>query len=89
MIKFRTRYDARIEEIEVIRETAQSVYFASDWACYSNGRREAKRTANGYNYFDTWAEAKAFLVYREQSAIRNLKQQIADHEETLRKIEED
>ena len=62
MKKFRTCRDAWIEEVEILRETAQSVYFASDWACYYNGRPEAKRSDHGYNYFDTWREAKAFLI---------------------------
>ena len=62
MKKFRTCRDAWIEEVEILRETAQSVYFASDWVCYYNGRPEAKRSDHGYNYFDTWREAKAFLI---------------------------
>lgn len=80
MKKFRTWYDARIEEVEIIRESAKFV-------TESDGQRWAKRNPDFRNYFDTWAEAKAFLIDREQSNIRGLKQQLAIHEETLKKIE--
>jgi len=60
MKKFRTWYNSEIDEVEVIRETAKYVILASD------GRRWAKRTEDYYNFFDTWQEAKTFLI--EQTA---------------------
>lgn len=88
MKKFRTWYDTRIDEVEVIHETAMYVSVREMIANKPYEHSDAKRSEDGYNYFDTWAEAKAFLIDREQTTIRDLKRQIAYHEERLRKIEE-
>jgi hypothetical protein len=80
MIKFRTWYDTRIEEIEVVRETAKFVTEV-------DGQRWTKRS-DSRNYFDTGQEAKDFLIDREKEAIGNLERQIAQHVANLAKIEE-
>ena len=49
-----------IRAVEVERETEASVWV--------NGRRCAKR-ADYHNYFDTWEEAKAFLVEEAERAL--------------------
>lgn len=81
MKKFRTWYDTRIDEVEVIKETAQYVTEA-------DGQRWSKRNADFRNYFDTWSEARQFLIDREQANIDGLEKRIAHHKETLQKIEE-
>lgn len=88
MKKFRTWYDTNIEEVEVVKETTNYVTVIETWMGKQQERRDAKRSDHGHNYFDTWAEAKDFLIDREKSAIVDLLQQIATHEEMLRKIEE-
>lgn len=80
MKKFRT-WDTEIEEIEVKKETHQYVTEA-------DGQRWLKRNDNFRSYFDTFQDAKAFLIDREKSAIVDLLRQIAKHEEMLREIEE-
>lgn len=88
MKKFRTWYDTRIEEVEVTRETEQSVFLPAGTRFHKNGeRREAKRSDH-MNYFDTWDEARDFLIDREKDAIRGHQNDITRHQETLRKIEE-
>jgi hypothetical protein len=80
MKKFRTWYD-RIEDVEVIHETAKFVTEA-------DGQRWAKRNDDFRNYFDTWQEAKDFLIDREKDAIIKLTTEIKQRQETLQKIEE-
>ena len=75
MKKFRTWHDARIDEVEVIHETAKFV-------TELDGRRYSR------NYFNTWEDAHEFLLGREKAAIYDLEQQIAKHAKMLRKIEE-
>ena len=84
MIKYRTWYDTRIEEIEVVHETTcfVTVEETPQWT-----RRDAKRSDNGYNYFDTWAEARQFLIDREKDAIKGHQNDITRHQEALQKIE--
>lgn len=88
MKKYHTWYDARIEEVEVVKETANYVTVVETWMGKQQEHRDAKRSDHGHNYFDTWAEAKAFLIDREKSTIVDLLQQIAKHEGMLREIEE-
>ena len=90
MIKFRTWYDARIDEVEVLRETAKYVII-QEKRTYSEDtfeRRDAKRSENGMCYHDTWTAAKNFLIDREKTAIICLLAKVKEHEETLRKIKE-
>jgi len=77
---FRTWYDTSIEEVEVIRETAKFVVLV-------DLQRWAKRSDDHYNFFDTWAEARQFLIDREKTAISGLAKKIQEHAETLKKIE--
>lgn len=83
MKKFRTWHD-QIEEIEVIRETEKFVVVPSG---LKGERRDAKRSEYT-NYFDTWQEAKDFLIDREKTAIIKLVDEVKRHQETLQKIEE-
>jgi vacuolar-type H+-ATPase catalytic subunit A/Vma1 len=85
MKKFRTWYNDKIEEIEVIRETER---FVVVHAGLSRERREARSSDNGSNYFDTYQEAKEFLIDREKDAIQGHQNDIKRHQETLQKIKD-
>lgn len=88
MKKFRTWYD-QIEEVEVIRETARQVVLPADAEYYPNGEcHDAKRSENGYNYFDTWQEAKSFLVDRTRFEIFDLATEIGKRQLVLQKLQE-
>jgi hypothetical protein len=81
MKKFRTWYDTRIEEVEVIRETAKFVII-KEKNMYNEDtfeRRDTKRTDIGYNYFDAWQEARQFLIDREEIAIIKLLNEVKQH----------
>ena len=74
-----------IRAIEIAKETESYVYIA-----YSDGsgsRREAKRTEDR-GYFDTWSEARDFLIYAEESKIATLTRELARRHENVRKIQE-
>lgn len=81
MKKFRTWYD-QIEEVEVIRETAKYVILPP----YEF--RDAKRSDIGYNYFDSWQDAREFLIDREKTTIVDLLAKVKQHQETLNKLQE-
>jgi hypothetical protein len=81
MKKFRTWHD-QIEEVEINRETAKYVILPP----YE--RRDAKRSDIGYNYFDSWQEARQFLIDREKTAIVDLLAKVKQHQETLDKLQE-
>lgn len=55
----------KIEEVEVIRETAACVY-VHGWA--GRESRFAKRSDFG-NYFDTWEEAHQYLIDKAQKEV--------------------
>lgn len=83
MKKYRTWYDVRIEEIDVAKETAKFV-------TYQDGQRWAKRSEDRYNknHFDTWQEAREYLIGHEKAAIYDLELKIAGHVAMLKTIEE-
>ena len=68
LVKFKTGYSAdNIERVEVLRETAQCVYLPSHCPGKTE-RRDAKRSEYT-QYHDTWAEARAYLMQKAQTAV--------------------
>jgi len=65
VIKYRTRWD-EIEAVEVLRETDKMVFLPGRGR--SKEEREAKRS-DYQNWFDSWDEAKAFLVADAEKAV--------------------
>lgn len=58
-----------IEAVEVERETESSVWVVDTWRGErGNTRRHAKRS-DWDNYFDTWEEAKAFLMAQAEAKV--------------------
>lgn len=59
MIKYRTNYSKdKIEKVEIVRETPKMVVVVSH---VGGERREAKQS-DWACYFDTWAEARDYLL---------------------------
>lgn len=81
-------YMEKIELVEIIRETESSV-FLSCGAAWANGgaRREAK-VSEFQGYFDTFTEARRFLLEIEEGKIATLTRELARRQENVRKIEE-
>lgn len=82
---YRARYwdflDNPIDEMEVVKETAkQIVYLDSVWNDKKVSRREF-RSGKDHSYHDTWQEARAALIERADSNIKQaqakLQRQIA------------
>lgn len=83
MIKYKARIDPRwdcdaeIEEVEVERETEQSVWV--------NGSRSAKRSSWA-NFYDTWQEAHDALWSRQTSRINSVRMQLERSKSVLGNI---
>ena len=86
MIKYLARSGFDIERREVLRETESSVYFATAWAPERGERRGKISETRGY--FDTWEEARRFLIEIEEQKIATLIRELARRQENVRKIEE-
>lgn len=61
-----------IETIEITRETDKTVWFVND---NGNNVREAK-SSDWRNWFDTFKDAKEFLINRKQSDIDDLRRRL-------------
>ena len=59
---------SKIEAIEVLGQTESFVKLP-------NGRKDAKRSS-GYNYFDTFQEAKEFLIRTAENKVESLRLQL-------------
>jgi hypothetical protein len=71
MIKYRSggynKNGAPIEAVEVQRETQSTIWI--------NGKRGSKRTEYD-NYFDTWDEAKEFLLSKASSELASARRKL-------------
>lgn len=88
MIKYRAWPSAaRIEPIEILRETEKMVVIAAPGSFYKTGeRRELKRTED-YAYFDTWQEAKNAIVNWCQAEVAKAEDRASEARERRRKAE--
>lgn len=68
MIKFRTGLycKGKIEQIKVISETAKTVTFATR---LGSRERRANKRGNVENFFDTWADARDFLMREAEQKV--------------------
>lgn len=89
MIKYKVRnnfVEAKIELIEVVRETDKSIVLPKDqfWSRERTERKESEYT----RYFDTWASAYEFLIDKSKRHISNLEDNlrtaISTHADLLR-----
>jgi hypothetical protein len=87
MIKYRSWPSIpEIKAVEILRETDESVFFASPHAP-NNGRREAKQS-EAFAYFDTFEEARQFAVTRLEDRIATLIAALDREQKKLQKIQE-
>ena len=75
-----------IKPVEALRETESSVFIATEWAPERGERRDKISETRGY--FDTWIEARRFLIEIEEQKIATLTRELARRQENVRKIEE-
>lgn len=81
MIKYKTGgYKIFIEKVEIKRESDFFVFF-------KDGSREKKHSVHYSNYFDTFQQAKKFLLKRQKQAYQRAKENLLKVEEILKTIE--
>lgn len=84
---FALTWTAQTGTVEIVRETETSVYIACHEPWANGARREAK-ISDGRGYFDTWKEARDFLILHEATKIAALTDELARRQGNVRKIEE-
>ena len=88
MIKFRAHpyyHGFEIEKVEVIRETAKSVYTVNSSGGKQRERREAK-TSRYSTYFDTWGEARDYLLKAAKQNINHHHTKLKEGEMLLQEV---
>jgi hypothetical protein len=79
MIKYRTWYNLSIEKVEIKKETEKQVHLLE-------GNIENKSSVDYRNYFDTFEEAKQFLLTREKTKRDKAANEIQKAAENISKI---
>lgn len=71
--KIKGRYtEAKIEEVEVVRETAQCIFVpANKTKSNPNGERKEFKMTEWAEYYDTWAAAHAALTDKAARQVAN------------------
>lgn len=87
MMKYLATFYGRpeIRPVEIKKETKACIYIAQGgrW----QDRREAK-ISEGRGYFDTWSEARDFLLSVEEGKMATLTRELGRLQENVRKIQE-
>jgi len=86
MIKFRTTSHgssmAKIEPIEVIRETEKQVVIIG----WRNKERRLAKQSNYENFFDTWDEAHQFLISHAENLVNAVEERLSNCKANLDRI---
>ena len=77
-IMYKATYGNNIIPVEIIRETASSVWL-------KNESQYRKKKCDSWNFFDTFDEAKAFLIEKFNKEISNLENELKYKQQTLKK----
>lgn len=75
-VKWRTGLSAKIERIEVERETESCVWFTPRWS--SGGPVKHLKRTSYENYFDTWREAHAHLLAHATASLECARLHLAE-----------
>ena len=78
LIKFKTGYSAdKIEQVEVLRETAACVFLVP-LGFQKNGKTERREAKQGdyAQYHDTWVAARAYLLCKAESKVKEVRRQL-------------
>ncbi len=81
MIKYKTGYDAEIEEVEVLGETKEFVIVS-----WNNRNRRESKHGQYTNYFDTWQKAYDYLLGKATKRLESTIEQVGYAEKYLKKI---
>ena len=64
--------EAKIEEVEVLRETAQCIFVSTNKTKSNpNGERKELKMTEWYEYYDTWDAAHAALTDKAERQVTN------------------
>jgi len=77
MYKTTGRYHvAKIEEVEVLRTTAQSVFFPKSRSGVKGKEDRHAKHSDHANYFETWEEAKEYLMDAAENKLSGARRQL-------------
>ena len=82
MIKYVTVFGINIQEQEIVRETEHMVIYNT----INGHERREKKQSEYKNYFDTWQEAKDFLVRKYTNKKARAEINLADANKELAKV---
>jgi len=69
--------EAKIEEVEVLRETAQCIFFpASKTKSKPTGERKELKMTEWAEYYDTWEAAHTALTAKAERQVLNARQEL-------------
>lgn len=81
MIKYRA-YSKTIEKMEIERETEQTVFYKSSGGKIVSDRKQSSY----YNYFDTFEDARKFILNRINLSLESLKAQMISKQKDLEDV---
>ena len=79
-IKYKTWLD-EIEKVEVERSTNKTV-----WIKNGSGTRQWRKNGDSLKFFNTFVEAKGYLIYKYEKVIAQLENQLNHKRHRLEKI---
>jgi hypothetical protein len=74
-----------IDEIEITKESEKSVWVKTQWRDKETITQERKRS-DWHNFFDTFDEAKNFLIEKSENRIKAYESNLNDEKSFLEKI---
>jgi hypothetical protein len=84
MIKYVTNLGLEINEVEITRETKSMVVYTN----FNGEERKAKKRSEFMNYFDTYQDAKDYLVDRFTKIKKETEAKLVQHNKYLELVKQ-
>jgi hypothetical protein len=67
---------AKIEEVDILRETEHCIFLRSDIRRYPTGERKELKKSEWHEYYDTWEDAHAALTAKAERRVANARREL-------------
>ena len=87
MKMYRTKsYSNRIEEVEIVRSTEKSVWVTREDIFGEKNKIRCLKMSDYEKYWDTYKEAKQYLIKRYENVIESLKKRLQEARSELGQV---
>lgn len=81
-----SKFDYKIKKIEIEKETEKTIWIKDKWNSGNNSLTQCRKDSEWNKYFDTFQDAKNYLIDKCENKIKSLNEKINKENENLKTL---